>query len=466
MRSGRDEERGTGSPGGEARWRAVAGALLLVGVAMRVNNALRYRTGNGFDAVENIEYVRLLMDSWALPAPDAGWATSHPPLFYYASAALWHALAAVGLERTILQAIPIAVSLAGLVAIAAAVALVRRTAPGDLPRAVVAGGLLLFLPVHVYMAAMVGEELVVTLWMSLALVAAAPTLADGDASGAASGPDLGRAALVGLLGGLALLTKMTGVLVIAAIACAWGARAMRERAWRPAIARCAVMGAVAVAVGGWFYLHNLLVYGYLYPQDLAVHAQMFEMPPGARDALDYLRLPLATFTDPQLLNPDLLRSIWGSTYDTVWYDGHRHFLARSVAVSRMGTTITLLALLPTAAFVAGIVRAARRAWRAPGGLDTLLLGLVGLTLAGYVAFTWGNPWYTTVKGSYLLGLSVPFAVYASESLVRWARPGGVRAVAIYGALAVLLALVVATFTIGPFFVKLDGPGLPWRIPAG
>jgi hypothetical protein len=308
---------------------------------------------------------------------------------------------------------------------------------------------------------MVGEELVVTLWMSLALVAAAPTLSNGDVSG----PELGRAALVGLLGGLALLTKMTGVLVIAAVACAWAARAIHERAWRPAIAQCAVMAAVALAVGGWFYIRNLLVYGYVYPQDLAVHAKMFEMPPGARDLLDYLRLPLATFTDPQLLNPDLLRSIWGSTYDTVWYDGHRHFLARSVAVSRMGTVIALLALLPTAAFVAGVVRAVRRAWRAPGGLDTLLLGLVGLTLAGYVAFTWGNPWYTTVKGSYLLGLSVPFAVYASESVVRWTRPGGVRAVAIYGALAVLLVLVVATFTIGPFFVKLDGPGLPWRSPA-
>jgi hypothetical protein len=29
-------------------------------------------------------------------------------------------------------------------------------------------------------------------------------------------------------------------------------------------------------------------------------------------------------------------------------------------------------------------------------------------------------------------------------------------------LGILVALVAVTFTIGPVFQKLDGPGLPWR----
>ncbi len=60
-------------------WAAVA--LGATGFAIRVNNALRYPTNWGFDAKFNWEYIERLMSSWALPAPDAGWATGHPPLF-------------------------------------------------------------------------------------------------------------------------------------------------------------------------------------------------------------------------------------------------------------------------------------------------------------------------------------------------------------------------------------------------
>jgi len=444
-----------GGPHHRAEWWA-GGALLLVAVAMRIDNAIRYRTGNGFDAVENVEYVRFLTHSWALPDPEAAWATSHPPLFYYVAAALWRVLVGVGLEGALLVSLPLLASAAGLVAIGSAVWLVARLSPDDPRRIVLAGALLLFLPVHVYMAAMVGEELLATMWMSLALIAAAPI---GQSPGA---PAPARAAVVGLLAGLAVLTKMTGVLVLLAIGTTWWIAAWRSRRAGPALVASAVAGAVALGVGGWYYLYNLVAYGYLYPQDLAVHAKMFEMPPGSRQLLDYLRFPLAAFSDPQLLNPDLLRSVWGGTYDTVWFDGHRHFLPRSPAVTRFGSAITVLALLPTAAFVVGAGRAVRRAVRDPGGVDTLLLSTLAALLAGYVAFTWGNPWFATVKGSYLLGLSVPFAVYASEALAGWTRAGGWRSALVWGALVLLLVLIVLAFTIGPVFVKLDGPGLPWR----
>ena len=82
----------------------------------------------------------------------------------------------------------------------------------------------------------------------------------------------------------------------------------------------------------------------------------------------------------------------------------------------MGTALLLLGLLPAAAFAAGLTSGARRALREPRGPDAPMLLLVALTLAGYVAFTWGNPWFATLKGSYLLGLCVPFGFYASEAL--------------------------------------------------
>jgi hypothetical protein len=437
-------------------WHAIGVAMLGLAVVMRINNALRYRTRLGFDAVENVEYVRMLMTSWALPAPDAAWATSHPPLFYYCSALIGRVLMVFSKQEWLVQALPLLASLAGILTAVLAAALVLRSASGDSKRALLAGGLLLFLPVNVYMSAMVNEEIFAALLTSAIVAAALWHSADS------SGRPLSEAALIGALGGLALLTKLSGLLVIASVTAAWVLAAWRSGAWRATGVRIALMLATALLVGGWFYARNLLVYGYLYPQDLSLHAIMFEMPPGERGLLDYLRLPIATLTRPQLLDPSLLHSVWGSTYVTLFFDGHRHFLPQSVAASQAGRLLLALGLLPTAAFVVGFVRGARRAWREPGGADTLLVLLVLATLAGYVAFTWGNPWFATLKASYLLGLSIPFAWYASEVLGEWTASGTLRSHIVWGILISLVLAVVATFTIGVVFTKLDGPGLPWR----
>ena len=443
-------------------WRRAGWLLLAVAIAMRVNNALRYRTGLGFDAAENIAYIRLLLRSWTLPAPDASWSTAHPPLFYYICAGIGRLLGLFSGEHLVLYAVPLLVSAAGVAMALLAVALVRRADPQNERRAVLAGALLLFLPVGIYMSAMVNEEMLAALLTSLVLFGALAS------TGAARDRPLAHAAGLGALAGLGLLTKLSGSLVVAALAGAWLIAGWRRRRWRRELARVCVLIALALALGGWFYLRNLLEYGYLYPQDLALHALMFEMPPGERGPLDYLRIPLATWTHPQLLHPDLLRSVWGSTYATVWFDGHRHFLANSVAALQAGRVLLVLALLPTLAFAVGLGRGLRRCLREPDGPDCAMLLLVFFTVAGYVLFTYGNPWFATLKGSYLLGLGLPFAFYTSEVLASWTDRRGALSTGVWVILAALLLAVVVTFTIGPIFTKLDGAGLPWRsmVPAG
>jgi hypothetical protein len=235
----------------------------------------------------------------------------------------------------------------------------------------------------------------------------------------------------------------------------------QQRLW-PSLVWAGVLSSVALVVGGWYYAHNWLEYGYLYPQDLEIHQVMFTMPPGSRSIVDYLYVPLDTWRDPQLLAPDLLHSVWGSTYVTLWFDGHRHYLAReSEMVTRAGTFILLLALLPAAAFATGVVGGIRRAFARPAGADGALLCLLGVTLAGYVAFTWGNPWFAAVKGSYLLGLSVPFAFYTSEVLDRWGTGSTLRKLLVWGTLAVLAIAIAVVFSYGPVYSNWAGRGIQW-----
>ena len=220
---------------------------------------------------------------------------------------------------------------------------------------------------------------------------------------------------------------------------------------------------VATLIGGWYYARNRIEYGFFQPHGLPAHERMFAMPPGERGVLDYLRVPRATWTDPQLLNPDLLRSVWGSTFATLWFDGHRFFLPReSEGARRLGGVTLALALLPTAAFAWGLLGGVRRVLRGEGRTDLPLLLLTGFTLAGYALYTWHNPWFAVVKGTSLLGLCLPFAFFASEALARWTRGRGAGTVAIWLALAALAVCVSISGTFDAVFPKTEVSGLHWE----
>jgi hypothetical protein len=192
---------------------------------------------------------------------------------------------------------------------------------------------------------------------------------------------------------------------------------------------------------------------------------MFTMQPGVRHLVDYFYLPLATWTDPQVLNHDLVRSVWGSTYVTLWFDGHHAFLPHSVpAVARVGTLLLVLGLLPMAAFAVGVARGIRRALTAADGPDVLFLATIALTVAGYVLFTWRNPFFAVLKASFLLSLSLPFAWYTSEVLDGWIGRGGARGTAVLATLIATALLVTATFTHTRLFWNMDHmdrPGMIW-----
>ena len=439
---------------------ALAGLLILAaGVLIRVSNAFNYPINLGFDAPENWRYIHSLMHDWSLPAPGEDWSTSHPPLFYYFGAILGRLTDSHTADPAAIT-IRLTSSAIGLLPVCLSFWLVRRVAPEDGRRAWLAAALLLFLPVQIYMSAMLNEEIIASALISIVIVG---TCFEWMRASENNRGGMGWRALgLGIAGGLAILTKLSGVLVLAAAAGTALLAGFRGHQMRRALGWSTVLIATAALVGGWYYARNLANWGYLYPQDLQVHEVMFTMPPGDRTAIDYVQIPLSTWTDPQLVNPDLLHSVWGGTYVTWWFDGHRHFLAReSPSVSTAGTVILLLALFPSVAFGVGLVRGIRRAAAQAFGPDLPLLLLCGITVVGYIVFTWGNPWFASVKASYLLGLSVPFAYYTSEVLADWTRGSGLRGRLACGTLAALLIAILVVFTYGPVYWNWAGRGIEW-----
>jgi len=443
--------------GAQRGWLIAMGVAATLGAVIRVSNAFVYPIDMGYDASGNWDYVALLLDSWALPAPGEGWATAHPPFFYYLAAGISRAVGSLD-KPTAVHAVRLVMAAAGLVGVGLAVALVRRVDPENIRRTFIAGALLLFLPVHIYMSAMLSEEILVTALISIVVVGVGTDLLSPPTRGRA----LLRAAIFGAVAGLALLTKLTGLLVVGAGSAAYLIDGMRSGENIAAFHRALAFTAVAFLVGGWFYAWNWVNYGFIYPHGLEIHSVMFSMPPGTRTLSDYLWIPWQTFGEPNLLSPSLLHSVWGSTYVTIWFDGHRHFLPTSgSAVAKIGMAILVLGLVPTAAFAVGLWRGGRRVLQTIRGPDVVLILLVVSTLAGYVLFTWRNPWFAVLKGSFLLGLSVPFSYYASEVLADWTRDRGLRSVAVFGCLGLLALMVMVTFTYGFTFEKHELPGVQW-----
>lgn len=244
--------------GTQHRWLIAMGIAAILGVSIWISNALVYPIDMGYDAGGNWDYIALLLDSWVLPAPDQGWATAHPPFFYYVAAAIGRSLGWVGsLDKTIVvHAVRLVMAASCLLGVWVAVSLVHRADPGNTRRAFIAGGLLLFPPVHIYMSAMLSEEILVTALISIAVVGVAMDRIPPSTPGRA----LVRAAVFGAVAGLALLTKLTGLLVIGAGGAAYLIDGNRSGEKLAAFRRALVFVAAAFLVGGGFYVWNLLTY--------------------------------------------------------------------------------------------------------------------------------------------------------------------------------------------------------------
>jgi tetratricopeptide (TPR) repeat protein len=160
----------------------------------------------------------------------------------------------------------------------------------------------------------------------------------------------------------------------------------------------------------------------------------------------------------------MYRSVWGSAYVNVWADLYRESdVARALEAEReerrSTRALALLGLLPTAAAVAGaglalrdLRRGRRRAfWTAP-------LLVAAATLGSFAVFAWRVPIWSALKASYLLGLSLPFALLLCRAVEELLERGRRTACA---------ALVTGLAGVGlaASLVAIDGLVLPRRADA-
>ena len=389
---------------------------LAAAVGVRVWNALAGPLMWGYDAWAHIAYALFLDVYRALPWADQGWAYYQPPLHY----SLGWALAQLGSGEVLVRGLSLAGSVASLGIAGLSAWVTHSLAPSRPLLPLVAFAAVAFLPVHIFVSPMPGNELTMAL---LGTAAVAVFIANERRPR----PGLLGDAATGALLSLALLTKYTGVVPLLAVLAALGLRPLFSGAPRRelprALARAGLVSVVVLVLAGPLYARNLHNFGEVFPpnSDFPLVGDVEDaQPPGFRSWRDYLALSPKLFAEPDPRAPHLLHSVWGTLYLNVWADSYRETdVAGGVTrLERRATSwMALLGLAPTALALAGALLAARDAWRGRRrAVYAPLLLLCGVMLAAFVRFTWGVPTWAALKASYCLSLSLPYAVFVARSV--------------------------------------------------
>ena len=386
------------------RW-LVAASAFAIGLLAWHNRGLDW--GLGFDASGHFDYVRFILSKHRLPLASDGWSMYHPPLYYAASAAVvalfdWNILALRSLN-----------AVAVVVQCAAILGSLRILFPAEPRRILVGFVLATFVPMGLYMAQFVTNEVWTAALSSAALWLSLRIITRDDRSVAAH-------LALGTLLGAALLTKFSALLVsgiVLAVLC--GRLLARDerspRAWLTSV------GAVVLAlvvVSGWHYARVAWNFGSPIVGNWEASTGFhWWQDPGYHTIWDYLR-----FGD-SLTHP--IFSAWNgcpdALYSTLWGDGMFSgwaFDQRPPPPWRYELMFPgyWLALVPSAGLVIGLGAALSRLVREPQAEWLLLLGVAAATAFAFVSLSLRLPFYGQCKAFYGLSALVPFAALGGLGL--------------------------------------------------
>lgn len=362
----------------------------------------------GFDAKHHLAYVEQIRRERALPLPTDGWSTYHPPLYYAAVALLEAAAGADPRAHAVVTKLPS--FLAGLASVWVAFGLARALLAGRPELVAVAVLFTGVLPLEAYAAAYVSNEPLHAALFGLATLLGVRALLRTRVR-------LRDAALLGAATGLALLAKVTALLLAACAGFFLLARVVQREGVRTGrLAAVALAYATPIAVlSGWFYLRNWRLHGALVVGNWNLPGRPWWSQPGFHTPTYY------TGFGESLVRPVLggFHSFWDALYASFWADGwiagraSAAFPVEAWNWDFMALGVWL-ALPATLGLGWGLARMARLAFDPAEGARraawSFLLTVVAAVATALAALTLDLPYFGQAKAPYLLGLVPTFAV--------------------------------------------------------
>jgi 4-amino-4-deoxy-L-arabinose transferase-like glycosyltransferase len=413
--------------------------ILTAWVVLAVNNIGKIPLGIGFDAVHHYKYISYIAKNGTIPLATEGWQMFQSPLYYLLSAGLVRLLSLSLPMQTLSYALRIIPLLSGALQVQTAYLAVRYVFPDrkDLQvMGTVVGGLL---PMNLYISQVVGNEPLAGILSAAAIVLALGILTR-------DGPlQKKRIVLLGIVAGLACLTKVTAVLLIPALSLALVyVMSKKEEPAQSIVAGLGIFLGAVVVVSGWYYLRNWIELGrpFVGGWDISRGITWWQEP-GYRTARDFLSFGTSLF-HPLF---SALNGFWDSIYSTFWLDG----LNSSVVTYESGPpwnypfmiSGALLSLLPATGILLGFITTLRKPGAAHPG-QVLSVFCIAVYVSALLYLYVLVPIYSTAKATYTVGLVPCYAVMCAAGLGYLTKNRYVRA-AVYGLLVCWAVSVYSSY---------------------
>jgi hypothetical protein len=396
------------TPGaGTLRWIIMA-ALAVLGVNAYFN--VPFTTG--FDTNGHIQYIRFVAERLTLPYANDGWQMFQSPLYYIVSALFYKALMPFLTIDDTIQAIKLFTFAFGMVQVEIIYRMLKKTFRGrnDLVSiGVVIGGLL---PATVYSALALGNEPMCGAFSAAALAVAFWILVDHTPA------SRGRLLLLGAFLGLALLSKVTAVLLLPPVGFLLLYKARKAgRGGLSLFTPAFITFGTAFAISSWYYIRNWLELGKFFIGGWdSSRGIVWWQSPGYRTLRDLYSFG-ESLSYPVFSN---FNGFWDSYYSTLWLDGMMSGATKAGGFPPWNIDFMLsgawLGLLPTVA----VFLAAAAALLNPGesfrkGPLFAVICLI-IYLAALAHMYLGVPIHSTVKATYTTGLTPVYALLAAAGM--------------------------------------------------
>jgi hypothetical protein len=400
------------------RWALLAGWALLA-----LNNIVKFPVGLGHDVAQHMDYVRIVAEQWRIPLATEGWQMFQSPLYYLICAPfylLFSALMTPSACEQALRFIPLACAAAQVELCLRCLKRVYPQRPDLQCVGILIGGML---PMNIWIAQAVGNEPLTAALSGLCVLISVGWLCSRTV------PTTRSMAAAGLALGLAMLSKVTAVLLVLPMLAAAGLRLPQARRARG----LAALSAAAAAVCGWYYARNWVLLGrpFIGGWD-AGRGIVWWQDPGYRTLRDFFSFG-ASLRQPIYAG---LNGFWDSLYSTFWLDGNLSsavsYDARPPWNYRLMSSGAWWGLLPTAAMIAGF----GRGLLGRGGRATAALRWSGacvvLYLTALAAMYLIVPAYASGKATYISGLTPALALLAAAGFDALPRDSRIRTAAAAG----------------------------------
>ncbi len=387
--------------------RYVCWAMLILWTVMAVNNMFKLDARVGYDLLDHLKYIDYIVVNHSLPLADKGWQMFQSPLYYIISAPLF-ALFKNSVEITtvakLLRIIPL---VCGLIQIEIVYRAARIVFPKKNDLQIIATVVGSLIPMHIYICQVVGNEPLagcLTSWLIL-LVLSLLT------------PHQTKRhflffVLIGAVLGLALLSKVTAVLLVLplVIALVFHSRAIGQSIKHAAINISVVFG-VCFITSGWYFIRNWLVLGkpFIGGWDQSRGMQWWQ-DPGYRTWSQ-------TFAFGESMIYPVFSGIMGffdAVYSTFWLDGfYSGILCRLQWNVNFMVAGALLAVTPTVLLFIGFVAPLRNSMKQSRKTILFSTFCIAIYLTAIFYLYIKLPIYSTAKATYTLGLLPCYALLAA-----------------------------------------------------